>query len=280
MNLTDPKYQYLCKKNIFMTKLSSFVIISLTFTYLFAPEAQAQKSKREFYQLKTYQLKDKDQEIHVDAFLTNAYLPAMHRVGIKNIGVFKPLETDSTYGKRIFILIPYNSLEQFSKISDVLFADKQFNLNGKEYLDAVYSNPPYVRIESVLLQAFTGMRKMEVPALIIGARSERIYEMRSYEGHTEKIYRNKVEMFNKGGEVGLFKRLGFNAVFYAEVISGNHMPNLMYMTTFDNQASRDEHWKTFREDSQWKQLSAMPEYQRNVSKNTQYFLRPTEYSDY
>ena len=83
----------------------------------------------------------------MDAFLKNAYLPAMHQAGIKNIGVFKPLETDSTYGKRIFILIPYNSLEQFSKISDVLFADKQFNLNGKEYLDAVYSNPPYVRID-------------------------------------------------------------------------------------------------------------------------------------
>ncbi len=279
MNLTDPKYQYLCKKNIFMTKLSSFVIISLTFTYLFAPEAQAQKSKREFYQLKTYQLKDKDQEIHVDAFLTNAYLPAMHRVGIKNIGVFKPMETDTTYGKRIFVLIPYTSLDQFSKISDALFADKQFNLDGKEYLDAVYTNPPYVRIESILLQAFTGMQKMEVPTLA-NARSERVYELRSYEGHTEKIFRNKVEMFNKGDEVGLFKRLGFNAVFYAEVISGNKMPNLMYMTTFDNQASRDEHWKTFRDDPQWKQLSAMPEYQHNVSKNTQYFLRPTEYSDY
>lgn len=279
MNLTDPKYQYLCKKKIFMTKLSSFVIISLTFTYLFAPEAQAQKSKREFYQLKTYQLKDKDQEIHVDAFLTNAYLPAMHRVGIKNIGVFKPMETDTTYGKRIFVLIPYTSLDQFSKISDALFADKQFNLDGKEYLDAVYTNPPYVRIESILLQAFTGMQKMEVPTLA-NARSERVYELRSYEGHTEKIFRNKVEMFNKGDEVGLFKRLGFNAVFYAEVISGNKMPNLMYMTTFDNQASRDEHWKTFRDDPQWKQLSAMPEYQHNVSKNTQYFLRPTEYSDY
>ncbi len=262
-----------------MTKLTSFVIIFLAFTYLFAPEVQAQKSKREFYELKTYRLKGKEQEIQVDAFLKNAYLPAMHKAGIKNIGVFKPMETDTTSGKRIFVLIPYTSLDQFSKISDALFADKQFNMDGKEYLDAAYTNPPYIRIESILLRAFTGMQKMEVPTLT-GARSERVYELRSYEGHTEKIYRNKVEMFNKGDEVGLFKRLGFNAVFYADVISGNKMPNLMYMTTFDNQASRDEHWKTFRDDPQWKQLSAMPEYQHNVSKNTQYFLRPTEYSDY
>ena len=111
------------------------------------------------------------------------------------------------------------------------------------------------------------------------AVNERVYELRSYESHTEKIHQNKVEMFNKGDEVGLFKRLGFNAVFYGEVVSGARMPNLMYMTTFDNQAARDEHWKAFSADSQWKTLSVMPEYQKNVSKNVQVFLRPTTYSD-
>jgi NIPSNAP len=239
----------------------------------------AQKEKREFYELKTYKLKDKTQEAQVDAFLKEAYLPALHRAGIKNIGVFKPLETDSTFGKRVVVLVPYHSLDQFSKIPDLLNTDKQFNLSGKEYLDAVYTTPPYDRIESVLLRAFTGMTQMEVPALT-GPRAERIYELRSYESATEKIYRNKVQMFNQGDEVGLFKRLGFNAVFYADVISGNKMPNLMYMTTFANQTSHDEHWKAFVDDPYWKKLSAMPEYQHNVSKNTILLFRPTEYSDY
>lgn len=273
---------YIHKKLHVMTTLISFssrLIFTLALTVLLAPCVVAQKDKREFYEIKTYTLKDNDQEGKVDVFLKNAYLPALHQAGIKNIGVFKPLEADTTFGKRIYVLIPYSSLDQFSKINETLFANKQFNSNGTEYLDAVYTNPPFVRIESILLQAFTGMQKMEVPVLA-GARSERIYELRSYEGHTEKIYRNKVEMFNKGDEVGLFKRLGFNAVFYAEVISGNKMPNLMYMTTFENQAARDEHWKSFFADPQWKQLSTMPEYQHNVSKNTQYFLRPTDYSDY
>ena len=86
-------------------------------------------------------------------------------------------------------------------------------------------------------------------------------------------------MFNEGGEVTLFKRLGFNAVFYGEVLSGSRMPNLMYMTTFENQASRDEHWKAFSNDPEWKKLSSMPEYQNNVSKINIYFVYPTEYSD-
>ncbi len=258
--------------------ISNRFFFLLLFLFL-ASFARAQKGKLEYYELKMYKLKDASQETIVDAFLKNAYLPGLHKVGIKNIGVFKPLETDTTFGKRIYVLVPYSSLDQFLKLSDETFTDPQFNLNGKEYLDAEYTNPPYIRIESTLLRAFTGMKKMETPALT-GPRSERFYELRSYEGHTEKIYKNKVKMFNEGDEVGLFKRLGFNAVFYAEVISGNKMPNLMYMTTFENKAARDEHWNIFREDAQWKKLSTMPEYQHNVSKNSQYYLRPTEYSDY
>ena len=86
-------------------------------------------------------------------------------------------------------------------------------------------------------------------------------------------------MFNEGGEIALFRRLGFNAVFYGEVIAGSSMPNLMYMTTFKDRADRDAHWKAFSADPEWKKLSAMQEYKNNVSRNTQYFLRPVEYSD-
>jgi len=77
----------------------------------------------------------------------------------------------------------------------------------------------------------------------------------------------------------LFKKLGFNAVFYASVLSGAHMPNLMYMTSFENMASREQHWKTFGSDPFWKNLSASPEYQHNVSHIDIVFLHPTDYSD-
>jgi hypothetical protein len=87
-------------------------------------------------------------------------------------------------------------------------------------------------------------------------------------------------MFNTGDEIGLFKRLNFNAVFYSEVISGSHMPNLMYMTTFNSKADRDKHWDTFGSDAQWKTLTANDEYKNNVSHADIVFLHPTEYSDF
>ena len=58
------------------------------------------------------------------------------------------------------------------------------------------------------------------------------------------------------------------------------MPNLMYMTSFENKTDRDAHWKTFSNDSAWKKLSAMPEYQNNVSHIDIRFLYPTDYSDF
>ncbi len=255
-----------------------FSVLFLSFLTFYSVRTVAQKSK-EFYEIKVYRLKDKSQEAGIDAFLKNAYLPALHKAGIKNIGVFKPIESDTINGKRIYVIAPYNSLEQMLKVADGLIADTDFNKNGKEYLDLLYTNPPYDRIESILLRAFPGMTSMEAPKFS-NPRSERIYELRSYEGATEKIYRNKVKMFNDGDEVSLFKRLGFNAVFYADVISGGRMPNLMYMTSFANIAIHDEKWKSFRDDPQWKRLSGMEEYQHNVSKINIYLLYPTDYSDY
>ena len=85
-------------------------------------------------------------------------------------------------------------------------------------------------------------------------------------------------MFNAGGEIKLFARLGFNGIFYGAVATGSKMPNLMYLTAFENQAAREAHWKTFGSDPEWKTLSARPEYQHNVSHIDIVFLRPTAYS--
>lgn len=251
------------------------ILLAVVVLSSFSPKKEA----REWYELKVYNLEKKDQSDRIDAFLKNAYIPAMHRLGFSSIGVFKPLETDSAYGKKIYVLIAYPSLSAFSEVQSSLDKDQEFQQKGQEYLMAKHDNVPFKRVESILMKSFSKAPVMKRPNLN-GKRSERVYEMRSYEGPTEKRNENKIKMFNDGDEVGLFARLNFNAVFYAEVFAGGTMPNLMYMTTFDNMQSRDEHWKAFIADPQWMKLKVMPEYQNNVSKNVQLFLRPTEYSDY
>jgi hypothetical protein len=160
-----------------------------------------------------------------------------------------------------------------------LNVDKVYQSAGAEYINAAHSDPPYSRIETIILKAFSMAPKMNTPVLK-SEKKDRVYELRSYESATEKIFKNKVHMFNEGDEIGLFKKLNFNAVFYAEVIAGNKMPNLMYMTSFENMTDRDAHWKSFGNDAYWKKLSAMPEYQDNVSHIDIIFLQPVAYSDF
>lgn len=256
---------------------SLFFFSIMTITTLATPSTPA--AKQDFYSIRIYQLKNNQQEQNVDKYLQNALLPALHRQGIAQIGVFKPIGNDTAAIRRIYVLIPFHSLGQYAGLSARLEKDAQYLADGKDYLDAVHDDPPYLRMENILLQAFPGMPRLEAPASLRGPASEHVYELRSYENPTEKYFANKVQMFNKGDEIGLFKRLGFNAVFYASVLSGAHMPNLMYMTSFDNMAAREAHWKTFGADPYWKELSAKPEYQHNVSHIDIVFMHPAPYSD-
>ncbi|MFV5696331.1 NIPSNAP family protein [Flavobacterium sp. LB3P122] len=264
-----------------LPKLLSLMAVALAITSFktITSDSKIVTPSREFYQLKTYIFKTEQQEQTTDKFLKEAYLPGLNKLGIKNIGVFKlkPNATDSL--KKIIVLIPFSSLSQFLRLEEKLAKDKTYLTAGADYLNATYKQAPYARIESVLLKAFADHPMMTTPALN-SPRANRVYELRSYESATEAIYKNKVDMFNAGGEIKLFDRLAYNPVFYGEVISGAKMPNLMYMTTFADQESRDAHWKAFVDSPEWKGLIAMKKYKNNVSHIDITFLYPTDYSDY
>lgn len=227
-----------------------------------------------YYQIKIYHIKGEQQQQAVDEFLKNAYLPALHRAKIRNIGVFKPIAKD-TVEQLIYVFIPFKKIADFLELEEKLGKDVSYKEIGKNYLQASYNNPPYNRIESILLKAFDGMLEMALPNLTT-EKAERVYELRSYEASTESLSMNKIGMFNDA-EITIFKDLNFNAVFYGQVISGSHMPNLMYFTAFNNKADRDKHWSAFG--AEYKKISGLPQYQHNVSKNTTLFLYPTDYSD-
>jgi len=261
-----------------LSSLSRFICLCLFIFLISALNAVAAVSSGDYYQLKIYHYKSQYQETRLEQYLQQAYLPAVHRAGIKSAGIFKPVTQQDT-DRRIYVFTPFSSLDKLAGIEKLLQTDAKYLVDGKDYIDSDYKNAPYTRIESIILQAFPGMPTTAVPNLT-AAKGDRVYELRSYESATEKYNVNKVRMFNTGDEIGLFKRLGFNAVFYSEVISGSRMPNLMYMTTFNSKADRDKHWEAFGNDPQWKILIAKEEYKNNVSHADIIFLHPTEYSDF
>ena len=254
----------------FLTKflLSAVIVIALSANVFAAKPSY-------YYQIKVYHLKTNAQENTIDAYLRDAYLPALHRAGVKDIGVFKPIVQD-TAEKLVYVFIPLKKLTDLDKIDLAISKDKQLPEAGKGYLNSAYNEAPFTRVESIILKAFSAMPEYSLPKLTT-PKNERLYELRSYEAATENLSLNKIEMFNNY-EVDIFTKLNFNAVFYGQVISGSKMPNLMYLTTFNNKADRDKHWVDFG--PEYKKISGLPQYQHNVSKNVTLFLYPTDYSDF
>lgn len=244
-----------------------------------AMTARSQPAKAEYYKLIVYHFASDSQQVVLDNYLRDSFVPSLHQLGFKNIGCFKPITNDTVADKKLVVLLAASRLEQLIAVSSLINRSGKPGESFDQYMDAAYNHAPYLRIETILLSAFRLAPAMKLPALK-SARKDHIYELRSYESPTEKLYANKVQMFNEGGEISLFKRLNFNAVFYANVISGSRMPNLMYMTSFENIEDREAHWKTFSADPEWKRLSSLPEYQHNVSHADIILMRATGYSDY
>jgi hypothetical protein len=236
-------------------------------------------AQKDIYELLVYKLKTADQITATDTYLRDAYLPAMHRLGIRQIGVFKPVANDTAEIKKIIVLVQYISLDVWQKTKKNILNDDVYMAAAKSFADADTVHQPYTRVESTIMEAFPDAPKLIPTAL--KSSPDAIYELRSYESPTEELHRIKVNMFNAGGEVILFKRLDFQAVFYSDVLSGARMPNLIYMVAFANAAAREEHWKAFGSSPEWKKISTDPVYRNNVSVNhiDSWILKRTSYSD-
>jgi hypothetical protein len=236
-------------------------------------------AQKEIYEMRIYKMKTDEQIKTTDNYLENAYLPALHRIGIKQIGVFKPISNDTAVIKEIIVIVPYISLDVWQRTGSVLESDQVYTNNAKAFEDADSSNFPFIRIESTIMEAFPDQMRLIPTTLKLTPGA--LYELRSYESPTEELHRVKVDMFNDGGEITLFKRLDFQSVFYANVLSGSHMPNLVYMVVFENAATREEHWKAFGNSKEWKTISTDPKYRNNISVShiESILMHRTSYSD-
>jgi NIPSNAP len=256
-----------------------FIFLPAVLLMIFSQQSFAKPTpSRQYYEIDIYHAANDTQFQLVNEYLKNAFIPFMNKEGIFPIGVFTEVSPADSGDHKIYVLIPYQSLQQWEALPARLYASTAFQQAAAGYWEAPADKPPYTRMEKILLRAFPDHPVISIPKLQ-NPKSERIYELRSYESPDEKFGLNKINMFNEGGEISIFRKLHFNAVFYAQVLSGSHMPNLMYMTTFEDMDSRNDHWKAFGNDPLWKKISGMKKYQGNVSKAVIVFLHPADYSE-
>ena len=238
------------------------------------------KASREIYEIRVYSLKTNDQVMKLDNYLKMSYITVMHKMDVKHVGVFKVIGFDTASVKKIYVITPYKNIDQWKKLTNQMMNDQDYNQSASSFINAAADKAAYDRMEIILTEAFPLHTTLELPGLK-GNKTDRVFELRSYESPTDHLFERKVTMFNKGDEIGLFKKLNFNAIFYSSVIAGPKMPNLMYMVSFESIADRDEHWKQFGNSPEWKNISTMPIYENKVSVShiDSILMHATEYSD-
>jgi hypothetical protein len=234
-------------------------------------------SAKDIYQIKIYTLENETQFTAMNTYLEEAYIPALHRSGIKKVGVFKTIEARNQDKNQIIVLIPLISLEQISKLENLLLKDEEYIIKSKDFRNAAFDNPPYKRLESIISSAFSSFPEYKVPDLA-STKKDRVYELRSYESATEELHRMKVKMFNDG-ETQIFIDLGFQPMFFSQVISGANMPNLIYMICHENESAHETNWQAFGGNEKWNEMKVMDIYQNTVSQIDKWMLYPMEYSD-
>jgi hypothetical protein len=234
----------------------------------------SQQAPRQYFELRRYHLLPGTKQRAFSTFVGDVAIPAMNRAGVDRVGAFTVV-----YGENapsLLLVLAHHTLDTVISLRERLANDTAYTRSGASVLDAPLSDPAFVRVESTLLRAFDAMPTLE-PSAGAGTGAARIFELRTYESHSDRAALNKLKMFN-AGEVPIFRRAGLTPVFFGETVIGAKMPSLTYMITIANMAARDAAWAAFGQDPQWKTLSADPQYRDNVSAISDIILQPTAYS--
>lgn len=229
----------------------------------------APKGEQEVYEHRVYELKMGGMP-RLEAYIQNALIPALNRLGVPKIGVFKELSKDDP--AKLHLLLVYPSQGAYVQIQTRLKGDTEYLKAAEAYLQTPVDKAIFDRISSSLMLAFDGMPQMVTPA-----KEARILELRTYEGYNEDAVRRKIKMFNDS-EMAIFDKTKLNRVFFGEVLIGPRLPCLTYMLTFKDIEERNANWAKFSADPDWKQVSQAAEYANTVSRIARVFLEPTAYS--
>jgi hypothetical protein len=231
-------------------------------------ESSAEDGKQ-YYELRRYLVENDEQQQQVVTFFRDVAIPALNRAGIKPVGVFTPTEDGV---RDVFVLLPHSCAVTLITAKHALLADDAYLKAGESFLNPPFKQPAFARVESSLLLAFDRLPQLEMPA----EGDARVFQLRIYESHSPDAAVRKIHMFNEGGEIAIFKRVGLTPVFFGEALIGTELPNLTYMLGFENREAGDAAWQRFLADPEWTKLKGVEKYKQTVSNITNIWMKPAD----
>ncbi len=238
------------------------MLLTICILAMCQPVVRAEAADRQVLELRKYTLIDKAAEEALDHYLEVALIPALIRQGLGPVGAFAPAEPGEG-PVEVLLLVAGPDVAAVTGAAAKLATDKAYQRAAAEYLNTPADQPLLQRIRSELLLSFACWPQVVVPAQKT-ADQDRLFELRTYESPTEKLGDLKVEMFNSG-EVPIFLACDVQPVFMGQALIGDKLPNLTYMTVYDNDAARQQAWQRFVAHPDWEKLKAVGKYQGTVS---------------
>ena len=245
--------------------------VGLTTAALHSINAAEAATKREYIEMRTYTVKNNAKQSQLIAAIDKALIPALNAQGIKPVGVFSRRDEENNFGRNVFVLFPHKTLESVATVSAKLLADETFMKNGGAFFEGTSKDPLYTTYTSELFYGFEKCPTIEAPV----SGRDRIFQIRYYRSWNIDKNARKVHMFDEGGELPLFRKVGMHPIFFGDMIFGNMMPNLTYMLGFENDEARKAAWKAFIESPEWAAMKDLPLYADTATEIVNIFLKPS-----
>ena len=216
---------------------------------------ETNKRKAGLFVVRNYLLKNGSQPARLHKFMQNGVVPELQ--GVTNI---PPIFLDALVAPhmpQVMTIFGFESMEQWQTFEAKAAASSlyQTSLSESERGDEA----PFEEYSEKLLAPTAFCPLLEAS----GAQPTRTFEFRIYHSPTRRQLAALNDRF-AGPEIQIFHRCGIFPILYTNGLSGESLPNLTYLTPFENLAAREKAWAAFGADPEWVKVRA-----ESIEKNGQ-----------
>jgi len=212
---------------------------------LTAPDPAASATKGKIYFVQNYLLKDGMELARWHRFTEqSAVVPELRTLrAIYLEAVIAP------HMPQAMTITEFGSLDHWQSVQRALASSASYQQGFSEW--EAGAEPPYESYSERLLAATDFNPGFSTN----GNGSAHIFEYRMYHSPAYRQLQALNERF-AGSEIAIFHRTGVNPILYTNALSGDALPNLTYLTPFENLSAREKAWAAFTTDPEWLKLRA------------------------
>lgn len=209
-------------------------------------QAQAGGQARPYYEFRFHRMTQGDRPRRLHEFFRQHVLPLIQKHKLGPAGFFDVALGPDT--PAVVSMLTFSSLAEREEIGPRVMTDPDFQKALAELESA--AEPPIIGIDSFLIRATPYSPPVAAAA---AEQKPRLLELRIYHSPTQRQLAALHERFG-GPEIKIFHRTGVHPVLYGDMVIGRDMPNLVYLTPFENLAAREKAWAAFGADPEWQKV--------------------------